>query len=761
MLRQPRSTSRRSSPSPSSSSNPTYLVLTALDRDEYTAGASGATGSLTGNRHTATFASLGGDGRGVGIVFTYQPSTGLYYNSTYGYLNQLVYTSSSSLDDVTSLSLFGTSSLSLADAYAGDAYDLMQVDAAGYLGSATIVTEPSFAATVPAQATPDSIAAVADSFVGKAWNMDGCWVLASTIAAEAGASLPVQSTLIGLDGQPNGEWIVAFDGPAGQTGNWQSMLTAGEIVVIGTPGGGGHITTVVSGSGSTAMLVDNITYVNGLGQVVNGAGDGSPNDVIIAPPHLASQEWAGVQASSVVIYELDTPIVTTTVASDSLACDASQGLGPLFAVADPANKPITEWQVYDTAVSDQLLYDDTASSDHAAGSALTVGSLGAVFLLAGSKATTDTLDVRAYNSSYWGDWQTLTVNIAATPPSLPPGPTPPPTPPPTPAPAAPILQSQTQGQTWLGGRTVPLTIPVGTFVDPQSETLTYSAALSNGQQLPGWLSFNPVTDTFGGTAPTTAQTLRITVTAHDTSGLEATDTFSATVIGTPTLTAQTANQSWFEGRAVSLTLPAGTFTDPQGQTLAYTATLAGGQPLPGWLSFNAVTRTFSGTAPASTQSLAIKVTATDTSGLSASESFTATVQPALVLAEPTPNQTWTDGQTVAFTLPVGTFADAPGQRMTFAAHQTSGPSVTSWLHFNVTPDMLYGTVPAGATGTVGLEVIATDSLRMTAIDAFTVTLAAAVGHAVGHEVTGNTHGAVGGAILPTATPGVAWFPLQA
>ena len=97
--------------------------------------------------------------------------------------------------------------------------------------------------------------------------MDGCWVLASTIAADAGTSLPVQSTLIGQPGQANGEWIVAFNGPAGQSGNWQSMVTAGEIVVIGTPGGGGHITTCVSGSGSTAMLVDNITYENGAGQI--------------------------------------------------------------------------------------------------------------------------------------------------------------------------------------------------------------------------------------------------------------------------------------------------------------------------------------------------------------------------------------------------------------------------------------------------------------------------------------------------------------
>src|ERR1700739_1403230 len=75
--------------------NPAYLVLTVLDRDEYTAGASGATGTLSGNGHTLGLSSIGEDGRGTGIVFTYQAATGLYYNSTYGYLNQLVYNSSS------------------------------------------------------------------------------------------------------------------------------------------------------------------------------------------------------------------------------------------------------------------------------------------------------------------------------------------------------------------------------------------------------------------------------------------------------------------------------------------------------------------------------------------------------------------------------------------------------------------------------------------------------------------------------------------
>jgi hypothetical protein len=698
------------------SNDPTYLVLTVLDRNEYTAGASDSTGSLSGNGHTLNLSSLGGDGRGTGIVFTYQPLIGRYYNSVYGYLDQLTYNASGSAGDVTNLSLFGTSNLAQATADASSAYAMMQADPSGYLGSATVVTQPKFSGTVPAQATPNSIATIADGFVGQAWNEDGCWVLASTIAADAGASLPVQSTEIGLPGQANGEWIVAFNGPAGQSANWQSIVKAGEIIVIGTPGGGGHITTCVSGAGATAMLVDNAEFVTGSGQVTNPANDGSGNDIIIASAHPASQEWSGVQASSVVIYELDTPIVTDALLSLTLGLHASEVLGSLFAATDPANKTITQWQVYDTVSTDALVLGGIDYNDHSAASALTAASLTSVSLLTGSVATTDTLDARAFNGTYWGDWQTLTVVVTtAVAPVL----------------APPELDLQVPNETWTDGNPISLAVD---FTDPQNETLSYSAKLSNGQALPSWLAFNATTGMFSGVAPATAQTLSIVVTATDTSALSASETFSATVVGAPLVTAPTANQTWTEGKAVSLTLPANAFTDPQGQSLVYSAALAGGQPLPGWLSFNASTETFSGTAPATAQSLSIKVTATDKSGLTASETFTAAVQPppapkpSVTLSIPTANQTWIDGTAANLVLPAGTFTDALGLKMTFAAYEVSGPNVTSWLRFSPATDTFSGAVPPFQSGTIGLAVLATDAQNMIAVDMFSVTFAAASAH---------------------------------
>ncbi|MDP4732894.1 MAG: Ig-like domain-containing protein, partial [Limnohabitans sp.] len=61
--------------------------------------------------------------------------------------------------------------------------------------------------------------------------------------------------------------------------------------------------------------------------------------------------------------------------------------------------------------------------------------------------------------------------------------------------------------------------------------------------------------------------------------------------------------------------------------LTYSATLANGSSLPSWLSFDAVTRTFSGTPPASAAStnVTVKVTATDALGAITSDDFIITI----------------------------------------------------------------------------------------------------------------------------------------
>lgn len=81
------------------------------------------------------------------------------------------------------------------------------------------------------------------------------------------------------------------------------------------------------------------------------------------------------------------------------------------------------------------------------------------------------------------------------------------------------------------------------------------------------------------------------------------------------------NQTDTAGRQFNYTIPDSTFYDDDGNnTLVYSATLGSGEPLPAWLNFNPVTRTFTGVI-APVQSINVKVTATDTAGANASCTF--------------------------------------------------------------------------------------------------------------------------------------------
>jgi hypothetical protein len=180
--------------------DPTYLIVSGLDRDEYTAGyKTSDMGSLSGGGASQTFTNVESDAWSVGIVFTYQASTGQYYNSTYGNFDQLTYAASTNTNDNVGPSVYTTGNYNLAMDYATNSYSLEQDPGNfNYAGSVSVVTQSTYVGPAPTQATPDSVCAAAASFVGKAWNMDGCWVLTSNISAEAGASLSASRSHLDL-----------------------------------------------------------------------------------------------------------------------------------------------------------------------------------------------------------------------------------------------------------------------------------------------------------------------------------------------------------------------------------------------------------------------------------------------------------------------------------------------------------------------------------------------------------------------------------
>ena len=121
-----------------------------------------------------------------------------------------------------------------------------------------------------------------------------------------------------------------------------------------------------------------------------------------------------------------------------------------------------------------------------------------------------------------------------------------------------------------------------------------------------------------------------TYTVKDGNGGESDATVSVVVHGkndVPVVSIPLPPQTSAEDEAVSFTLPANAFTDVDGDALTLSATLLGGAALPGWLVFDAVAGSFSGTPPQDFNGiLNVMVTASDGS-LSSSETFTLEITP--------------------------------------------------------------------------------------------------------------------------------------
>ena len=107
--------------------------------------------------------------------------------------------------------------------------------------------------------------------------------------------------------------------------------------------------------------------------------------------------------------------------------------------------------------------------------------------------------------------------------------------------------SFTPANLFLSNAASSFSFPAGTFTDVDvNDVLTYAATLDNGNPLPSWLSFAPLTRTFSGT-PSNANlgALQIKVTATDPGSLSVSDTFQLSVVDTtvPTLGAVKVTRS--------------------------------------------------------------------------------------------------------------------------------------------------------------------------------------------------------------------------
>jgi uncharacterized delta-60 repeat protein len=149
--------------------------------------------------------------------------------------------------------------------------------------------------------------------------------------------------------------------------------------------------------------------------------------------------------------------------------------------------------------------------------------------------------------------------------------------------------------------------------------------------------------------------------------------------------AHVARLEWSAGlgeRVVSVdepfALPLPDFEDPEGGGVSYAVTLADGSALPGWLSFDSGAHAIAGTATfAEIGRLQIKVTATDTEALSASDTFALRVDPQPVTG------------TAAADSIVGTVGNDSISALG-GDDSVSGAGADDWIHGNAGSDTLAG-----------------------------------------------------------------------
>jgi hypothetical protein len=148
---------------------------------------------------------------------------------------------------------------------------------------------------------------------------------------------------------------------------------------------------------------------------------------------------------------------------------------------------------------------------------------------------------------------------------------------------------------------------------------------------------------------------------------------------------------------------------------------------PGWLSFNGVTRAFSGTPDAADiGAIHIRLTATDSASESATDEFDIIVSHTNHPPYPNTGVTVADqivlsGLPFALVVPDNAFLDADtGDTLAWSATLENGAALPAWLHFDPASRTFSGAPAFADTGLLTVRVIVHDSGGATATLTFKI-----------------------------------------
>jgi len=223
-------------------------------------------------------------------------------------------------------------------------------------------------------------------------------------------------------------------------------------------------------------------------------------------------------------------------------------------------------------------------------------------------------------------------------------------------------------------------------------------------------------------------TATINITVSDGS-LSASTSFMVTVqaVNDPPIVLQSIpNQTTLEDSLFTYTVLANTFADTDlGDVLTYSATLAGGNPLPAWLTFNPTTLTFSGTTTNDeVGTYQLTVMATDLMATSVVTNFEITVinvndPPTVTMS--LPNLTIDEDTPFAYTVSRNLFTDIDiDDVLTYSATLADGSVWPDWLSFNPTNLTFSGLPTQTHVGSYTLQLEAKDLAGATVETRFTL-----------------------------------------
>ncbi len=277
----------------------------------------------------------------------------------------------------------------------------------------------------------------------------------------------------------------------------------------------------------------------------------------------------------------------------------------------------------------------------------------------------------------------------------------------------------------------------GSFADADTadgDTLSFTANLSGGAALPSWLSIDPSTGVLSGTpANGDVGNIDLEVHATDSAGARATANFQISVNNTndaPVVVSPLSDTATNEAADFSYGTSAAFADDDgiHGDTLSFSATLSGGGLLPAWLSIDANSGILSGTPVSGDVGvLTVDVRATDGTGASAVSSFQLTVNfqnDAPVVATPIANTSTAEDAVFSYDAS-NNFSDPDathGDTLLFAATQSGGTPLPSWLSIDPSTGVLSGTPTNDDVGVLTIDVRATDTSDASTVASFQLTV---------------------------------------